>query len=335
MDEEAEYALNTQSRGSSRASTPVKKGPQAWSCAVCTFVNPSNFSKRCDMCKTLRGPDSKDVDLIATAAQATDSTAPAVKIEPATEDAAMKSNGSESEAAQSKSSRKRKRIKAEDGADAGGDDGDDGEWNAAASAGGIGEVETTSSSSGSESDQVDAALRVEGGVHDSDDEDEDELEDAALHYEEDEDDRRRGARARAKTIRDDYEQWRYEERVDAWRQHRESEARLRDKRRAALAAEAAARAAAAAAGDDSASAGIAVAAPAVSSPLVDPDADGEELDVAFDGGYILPYFIWNKLFAYQKTCIKWLWELHSQKVGGIIADEMGYAHMHRATGASW
>ena len=26
---------------------------------------------------------------------------------------------------------------------------------------------------------------------------------------------------------------------------------------------------------------------------------------------------------YQKTCVKWLWELHCQEAGGIVGDEMG------------
>jgi DNA excision repair protein ERCC-6 len=37
----------------------------------------------------------------------------------------------------------------------------------------------------------------------------------------------------------------------------------------------------------------------------------------------LPSSLSNSLFRYQITCIKWLWELHQQKVGGIIGDEMG------------
>lgn len=32
---------------------------------------------------------------------------------------------------------------------------------------------------------------------------------------------------------------------------------------------------------------------------------------------------WNKLYKYQKTGVRWLYELHSQCVGGILADEMG------------
>ncbi|KAJ1923164.1 DNA repair protein rhp26 [Tieghemiomyces parasiticus] len=37
----------------------------------------------------------------------------------------------------------------------------------------------------------------------------------------------------------------------------------------------------------------------------------------------VPGDIHGRLFDYQKTCLRWLWELHTQKVGGIIGDEMG------------
>ena len=53
------------------------------------------------------------------------------------------------------------------------------------------------------------------------------------------------------------------------------------------------------------------------------EAEEESLDVAFDGGYVLPGRVWDRLFGYQKTAIKWLWELHLQQAGGIVADEMG------------
>ncbi|CAL5223760.1 g6324 [Coccomyxa viridis] len=71
-------------------------------------------------------------------------------------------------------------------------------------------------------------------------------------------------------------------------------------------------------------------------------------EVTFDGGFRLPGSIYNRLFDYQKTgtqpprllCmagdlhrmaltlllqsrIKWMWELHNQRAGGIIGDEMG------------
>lgn len=33
--------------------------------------------------------------------------------------------------------------------------------------------------------------------------------------------------------------------------------------------------------------------------------------------------VWDKLYKYQKTCVRWLHELYAQYVGGILADEMG------------
>lgn len=47
-----------------------------------------------------------------------------------------------------------------------------------------------------------------------------------------------------------------------------------------------------------------------------------EDDVEYEGGYRLPGDIYSSLFDYQKTCIKWLWELHCQETGGIVGDEM-------------
>lgn len=46
-------------------------------------------------------------------------------------------------------------------------------------------------------------------------------------------------------------------------------------------------------------------------------------DVVFQGGYQIPEYIYSKLFDYQRTAIKWLWELHTQRAGGIMGDEMG------------
>ncbi|KAI5794402.1 SNF2 family N-terminal domain-containing protein [Peziza echinospora] len=37
----------------------------------------------------------------------------------------------------------------------------------------------------------------------------------------------------------------------------------------------------------------------------------------------IPGDIHPSLFGYQRTCIKWLWQLHEKEVGGILADEMG------------
>ena len=49
------------------------------------------------------------------------------------------------------------------------------------------------------------------------------------------------------------------------------------------------------------------------------DSKAEELE----GGLKVPYKIWEKLYNYQRVCVQWLWELHQQKVGGILGDEMG------------
>ncbi|KAL3138902.1 hypothetical protein ABBQ32_005724 [Trebouxia sp. C0010 RCD-2024] len=53
------------------------------------------------------------------------------------------------------------------------------------------------------------------------------------------------------------------------------------------------------------------------------DNQDMEEDVVFDGGYQVPGGIYSRLFDYQKTGVKWLWELHTQRAGGIIGDEMG------------
>ncbi len=53
--------------------------------------------------------------------------------------------------------------------------------------------------------------------------------------------------------------------------------------------------------------------------IIDPD-EGEE--VLFSGGYRLPAQLYDNLFDYQKTGVRWMWELHRQNAGGIIGDEM-------------
>jgi len=50
---------------------------------------------------------------------------------------------------------------------------------------------------------------------------------------------------------------------------------------------------------------------------------GEAEDVHFDGGLRVPGSMFDRLFDYQRTGVKWLWELHCQRTGGIIGDEMG------------
>lgn len=42
-----------------------------------------------------------------------------------------------------------------------------------------------------------------------------------------------------------------------------------------------------------------------------------------DGGFKLPTKLWNKLYPYQQAGIKWLWELHQNSSGGILADQPG------------
>ena len=46
-------------------------------------------------------------------------------------------------------------------------------------------------------------------------------------------------------------------------------------------------------------------------------------DSVLDGGYRIPGDVYPSLFDYQKNGVKWLWELYSRKVGGILGDEMG------------
>uniref|UniRef100_A0A5F9CXN8 DNA excision repair protein ERCC-6 n=1 Tax=Oryctolagus cuniculus TaxID=9986 RepID=A0A5F9CXN8_RABIT len=53
------------------------------------------------------------------------------------------------------------------------------------------------------------------------------------------------------------------------------------------------------------------------------EADSEESDAEFDEGFRVPGFLFRKLFKYQQTGVRWLWELHCQQAGGILGDEMG------------
>lgn len=46
-------------------------------------------------------------------------------------------------------------------------------------------------------------------------------------------------------------------------------------------------------------------------------------DAVLNESFRLPGDIYPSLFDYQKTCVQWLWELYTQKTGGIIGDEMG------------
>ncbi|KAG6923336.1 ERCC excision repair 6, chromatin remodeling factor [Chelydra serpentina] len=51
--------------------------------------------------------------------------------------------------------------------------------------------------------------------------------------------------------------------------------------------------------------------------------DSDESDAEFDEGFRVPGFLFRKLFKYQQTGVRWLWELHCQQAGGILGDEMG------------
>lgn len=55
----------------------------------------------------------------------------------------------------------------------------------------------------------------------------------------------------------------------------------------------------------------------------------KEADPAFDeyfvldGGFKLHRHVSDRLYEYQRTAVNWLWELHCQRAGGIVGDEMG------------
>jgi hypothetical protein len=48
---------------------------------------------------------------------------------------------------------------------------------------------------------------------------------------------------------------------------------------------------------------------------------GPEPDAVF-GDLRVPGEIWVRLFKYQQVSVRWLWELHQQRCGGIVGDEM-------------
>ncbi|XP_062375805.1 LOW QUALITY PROTEIN: DNA excision repair protein ERCC-6 [Sardina pilchardus] len=53
------------------------------------------------------------------------------------------------------------------------------------------------------------------------------------------------------------------------------------------------------------------------------EEESDDSDAEFDEGFKTPGFLWKKLFKYQQTGVRWLWELHCQQAGGILGDEMG------------
>lgn len=46
-------------------------------------------------------------------------------------------------------------------------------------------------------------------------------------------------------------------------------------------------------------------------------------DLSLFNDFKLPFDIRSSLFEYQKACVRWLWELFNQEVGGVLGDEMG------------
>lgn len=40
-------------------------------------------------------------------------------------------------------------------------------------------------------------------------------------------------------------------------------------------------------------------------------------------GLRIPNYIWKQLYKFQRTGVKWLWELHQLECGGLLGDEMG------------
>jgi DNA excision repair protein ERCC-6 len=50
---------------------------------------------------------------------------------------------------------------------------------------------------------------------------------------------------------------------------------------------------------------------------------GQTASVHIEDGFRVPLEAYDCLFEYQRTALRWMWELHKQNVGGILADEMG------------
>lgn len=46
-------------------------------------------------------------------------------------------------------------------------------------------------------------------------------------------------------------------------------------------------------------------------------------EVEFRGGLRMLSTVYDNLHPYQRTGVRWLWELHQQNAGGIVGDEMG------------
>ena len=61
---------------------------------------------------------------------------------------------------------------------------------------------------------------------------------------------------------------------------------------------------------------------------------GEDLtkSIELDGGFKVPMFVYSRLYDYQRTGVKWLWELYCQRAGGIVGDEMVSAESGHSSG---
>jgi hypothetical protein len=57
--------------------------------------------------------------------------------------------------------------------------------------------------------------------------------------------------------------------------------------------------------------------------VIEEIAAGKQGSVVIEDNFCVPLETYNCLFEYQRTTLRWMWELHKQSVGGILADEMG------------
>ena len=50
------------------------------------------------------------------------------------------------------------------------------------------------------------------------------------------------------------------------------------------------------------------------------DSSGADL---LPGGLFVPHWINSRIFPYQRTGLRWMWELRRQGAGGVVGDDMG------------
>lgn len=56
--------------------------------------------------------------------------------------------------------------------------------------------------------------------------------------------------------------------------------------------------------------------------ILDGNKDSDEMH-ELQNGLLVPKYIWKQLYKFQRTGVKWLWELHQVDSGGLLGDEMG------------